>query len=253
MGTILLINALLLSMWGSGSCTTYCPAGTYDTMCTDDPNFMLSSHSSAPTCNNFPGQNCQNYEADYPGVCEKCCQTCRSSSFTTCPHRLNRNCQNCAAGKYTQLRDEGVCNDCPANSYSPAASSALVACTCNAGFSGMNGGTCTQCAAGKYKNSTGSAACQNCTAGQYSPVGSALCMNCSAGQYSSAGSINCTACRAGTYNTGSGTCIDCAQGTYSAAIGATSCMACPGNSSAPAGSSSFSACVCNINYQGMVA
>ena len=65
----------------------------------------------------------------------------------------------------------------------------------------------------------------------------------------------CTACVSGTYknSSGSGTCIDCAQGTYSAAIGATSCMACPGNSSAPAGSSSFSACVCNIDYQGMVA
>ena len=49
----------------------------------------------------------------------------------------------------------------------------------------------------------------------------------------------------GTWNAA----VNCPEGTYSAADHA-SCVSCPGNSSSPAGSSAFSACVCNIGYEG---
>lgn len=48
-------------------------------------------------------------------------------------------------------------------------------------------------------------------------------------------------------------CQACPAGTYSTAEGVTSCVTCNGNSSAPTGSSSFSACVCNPGYESGVA
>ena len=58
----------------------------------------------------------------------------------------------------------GYSGSCPANSNSPAGSDALTDCTCNAGFTGPDGGPCSQCAAGKYKSMTGSEACSSCPA-----------------------------------------------------------------------------------------
>jgi hypothetical protein len=44
-----------------------------------------------------------------------------------------------------------TCTNCPINSNSPAGSTSLTKCTCNAGFPGPNGGPCTECVAGKYQ------------------------------------------------------------------------------------------------------
>jgi hypothetical protein len=65
-------------------------------------------------------------------------------------------------------------------SSAPAGSTSLTNCTCNAGFSGPDGGTCTACEAGKYKASTGSAVCTDCGAGTHSTaVGASASSTCS--------------------------------------------------------------------------
>ena len=69
----------------------------------------------------------------------------------------------------TTLPSGGVyCTSCPYAMTSPAGSMTLADCTCNAGFTGPDGGPCTACSAGKYKDQTGDAACTSCVAGKYS-------------------------------------------------------------------------------------
>ena len=48
-------------------------------------------------------------------------------------------CTQCVAGKYKADSGNGACENCPANSGSPAGG---IACTCNAGFTDIHGGVC---------------------------------------------------------------------------------------------------------------
>jgi hypothetical protein len=58
------------------------------------------------------------------------------------------SCVDCDTCKYSTTVGASAyskCTDCPANSLSPSASNLLVWCQCNAGYTGVNGGTCTVC------------------------------------------------------------------------------------------------------------
>jgi len=66
-----------------------------------------------------------------------------ASSITTC--------SLCVAGKYKSDRGLLECEDCPRHSHSPPGSTLSSNCTCNAGYSGVDGGICTTCAAAKYR------------------------------------------------------------------------------------------------------
>jgi hypothetical protein len=63
---------------------------------------------------------------------------------------------------------------CPADSSSPAKSTALTNCTCKAGWSGPNAGTCMECVAGTYKSAAGSTDCISCPSNSNSSAGSAM-------------------------------------------------------------------------------
>jgi len=82
-------------------------------------------------------------------------------------------CTACVAGTYKADKGTAQCQSCPNHSDSPASSISIIACTCNAGWTGPDGGLCTQCVAGKYKIASGDAACSNCSAGQYSAANGA--------------------------------------------------------------------------------
>jgi hypothetical protein len=65
----------------------------------------------------------------------------------------------------------------------------------------------------------------------------------------------CAACVAGKYKalTGTSACTDCGAGTYSTAVGSSSsstCIACPSNSTSPAGSANLTSCTCNAGSTG---
>ncbi len=126
---------------------------------------------------------------------------------------LNNECENCAAGSYS---DSGAskCTDCKAGQWSSAGAS-----------------SCTSCPAGTY--TTDGKGCINCVAGTYSSAGASTCSDCAEGTYSSAGASKCTSCPAGTYSdaTGATTCTSCPTGTTSAAgaVSATECVLAQGN------------------------
>ena len=86
-----------------------------------------------------------------------------SLSLAGNPYNMNNCTWVCKGSAYKQtVNGREQCLSCPSNSNSPAGSTALTSCACNAGYSGPNGGVCTECEAGKYKASTGPAACTNC-------------------------------------------------------------------------------------------
>ena len=182
-------------------------------------------------------------------------------------------CIECDAGKYSEANAQ-ACTNCPAYSTSSAGSP----CTCNAGYTGADGGTCSACPAGKYKAVSGSAACSLCEEGKYqSSTGKTVCVDCDGGGTSPAGSDSssdcaivcsagthyfsildaCVPCNTGKYQPTSGTqtdCLTCADGTYQDLNAGTVCKDCPDNSysliSADGALDQVIDCKCNAGYTG---
>ena len=133
-------------------------------------------------------------------------------------------CVSCSAGKFQSTAGSSACSWCPANSNSPEMSDKQTACTCNAGSTGLNGGTCSKCAQGTYKGTSGSDECIDCTYGKYSQAsGADTCEFCLAGKYvASEGSdaeSDCVLCAEGKYSTDEGAvsvtiCKDCSAGKF---------------------------------------
>ena len=145
-------------------------------------------------------------------------------------------CAQCPPRSYKSAAGFSSCMACPPNATSLPASVALVACRCDADFTGPFGGSCTACPANAQSvtASLEPTACR-CNAGFTGNNGSP-CVSCVAGTYKDAvGSSSCTACPAGTFSsTVAGTsiqvCVSCHAGTYSGQSGADSnstCQPCP--------------------------
>ena len=167
------------------------------------------------------------------------CVACAAGKFsTTVGADSASTCLACAAGSYSTTLGAvhgGTCVSCPPHSQSPAASDALVDCLCSLGFSGGPGGPCVECAANTYADALGT---ENCTA----------CLNAEAPPRSDA-LADCF-CVPG-FSGSAGSCTLCAADTYAAEIGTAVCTACPVNAQAPAGSTSVTACACNVGYTGL--
>jgi hypothetical protein len=167
-----------------------------------------------------------------------------------------RGCLQCKAGKYSasdftkgssylyenevsdlgngvtynpeSVQGDSLCLSCPTNSYSVGGSSDLSSCMCNAGFTGLNGGTCEACPAGKFKNTVGDSSCTDCTYGTFSTSGATVCKGCDSGSYysSSTGASACILCPVNQYSWGvpqvqsaPTACVAC-NGTYKSMEGA---------------------------------
>jgi hypothetical protein len=83
-------------------------------------------------------------------------------------------------------------------SSAPVRSTSLTGCTCNAGWTGPDGGTCTAFEAGKYQTLSGTATCTDCAAGTFSTAvgasATSTCSACPSNSNSSAGSAAFTTC-----------------------------------------------------------
>jgi hypothetical protein len=89
---------------------------------------------------------------------------------------------HCAPGYYS-TSSSTICSVCPVNTYAytfltgpscpscPSFSSSAIRsmnrtnCTCDAGYSGPDGGACTACNPGQFKSLSGSGSCEDCNAG----------------------------------------------------------------------------------------
>ena len=121
------------------------------------------------------------------------------------------------------------CAACGPDATSPNGSVTNTDCTCNAGYTGANGGPCEQCEVGKFKDTSGSAACAQCAENSgKNGVANTICL-CDP-RYSGPGNADCTACGVGFYKDTAGTtsCIKCSHGRNSsmASTSITSCNIC---------------------------
>jgi len=273
-----------------------CVAGTY----------KIGSGSAACT-------NCAaNWYSTAVGATANTCSQCPAGSQSvagtdallkcTCQAGYTGNdgseCTACVPGKYKTTMGSAPCTACPMDTYSTSTgktdatctscsdtttgpsrtlstgSSAAVACRCDLGYTGSDGGTCLACSTGKYKESQGSAACSFCPADKYQPLTfrTALsdCQACPVSAESPAGSTalascqcspgyvgvnggTCTQCYAGQYKPlkGPQACTVCSNASYSGAFAATSistCTPCPAHSLAWAGSTALTDCHCDTGY-----
>ena len=119
------------------------------------------------------------------------------------------SCDDCAAGKYTNLKTQATCIDCNAGMYS-----------------GKPGETaCENCLPGKYAEVTGVSTCTDCTAGKYTgrnaSVNAMDCVQCPASSFTySTGNTQRTDCLCNTGFAGQPSkCSQCTPGKYKDVLG----------------------------------
>ena len=240
---------------GSAKCSN-CSAGTFlavlggtaSTNCSDCRENTYSL-AGAATCILCPGntssragspgiQSCKcmpGYTGPDGGLCVACavgkykefngsaeCRNCSAGMYLNARGGIkDTNCFECPRDTYS-LQGSAQCENCPGNSTSDAQSPTLSSCECNAGYTGLDGGTCTPCSKGTYKLHLGAATCEPCAAGKY--------LNELGGTHES----NCSACGRDTYSP----------------IASSECFSCPSNSASPEQSTEASNCQCNQGYTG---
>jgi hypothetical protein len=110
------------------------------------------------------------------------------------------DCEECAAGKFSDVADAAACNDCPAGSANAAA------------------------------GSTSAGDCKLCGAGTASAAGSVICAECEAGRYASfEGASACSFCSPGKANANAGSisvddCLECPENSAPGGAGAAACV-----------------------------
>ena len=146
---------------------------------------------------------------------------------------------------------------CPANSTAEKGSSLKIACKCNDGYIGFDGGiggSCSQCSENTYKFDINPGTCKNCPTNSISPAGSNLSTDCKCEHgYEGNNGESCNACRKGWYKNsiGPSRCQACVKGKYKPGEGAGECIDCPLDSTTSgSGSIDITDCKCNMGFTG---
>lgn len=248
---------------GSSDCVE-CARGTYldqeaGTTCASCPSnsTALVGSPAVQSCICTPG---------FTGPDGGPCTACNLGTYKADNGSLS--CVDCARGTYLDSTGATVCRSCPSDSYSDLATTSIDGCTCNAGYSGQDGGPCVACSPGTFKASPGSEACSPCEAGTFmNASGATECSQCPANTFSKTGRKqvqdcvcnmgytgpdggSCLACALGKFKTinGSATCTLCPGGTYLNLTGGTSCRTCPPDSSSIPGRAAIEECSCNPGF-----
>ena len=210
------------------------------------------------------------------------CSSCEAGKYSFSAS----TCALCPTGKYQEIPGSSSCQACIANTSSPAGSTKVGACICNAGFFGDGITSCTSCTtnanslAGSVSESAcfcsvgffwTSTSCEACTAGKFSlePYGVDTNENCAfwagQGDCGTAWMLSncqrscqipsrqpCSPCSAGTYAEAAkaSACATCPVNTYQNSEGASACLPCLANSSSLTGSTNVGACFCSAGFFG---
>ena len=173
-------------------------------------------------------------------------------------------CAKCPLDSYNSQHNAS-CVRCPAHSsHLEQARTLITACTCDAGFSGLDGGPCVACEPGFAKPLNGSQNCETCGPNAYSNgSASAACVVCHGNSTAVAGSAVvadcrcdpgfelvdglCAQCAAGKFKgaRGNEVCELCVVDTFAGAAGATVCVPCHANSHSEA---TRERCLCDAGY-----
>jgi len=218
----------------------YCASGVLN-MCPVN-SFSPSGSSALSACTCYPGFNGPN-----GGPCVQCDANSfcvGGNSITACtPHAVSpaqstnstacycdrgyEGVENaaCAACPVNSWCWTGVRNSCPLNSSSLLLSSWWHDCTCNAGFTGPDGGPCIPCAAGTFKDASGVGNCTTCPEGSFCQLGSAIPTPCGVGNVCPAGASSAFTCPTGSFCPDSLTQTTCSIGAY-CPLGSTSEVQC---------------------------
>jgi hypothetical protein len=192
--------------------------------CPPNSNTTDEASNAITDCTCSPG---------FRGADGSACVACPAGTYTS--PSGSGSCILCDANFYSEELNatlSSMCQACDANAQSLAGSSAAEACTCNAGWTGPDGGTCHVCTAGKYKPTRGPYSCFSCQPGKYSAATGATaestCNDCKANSHSAEGASAAGDC---TCNSGytlaqndNRSCVECAIGKYKGEQGDQVCM-----------------------------
>jgi hypothetical protein len=209
------------------------------TMCTSCPRGTYGPHTgrtSAAGCLTCPGSKYQAKSGS--SYCDAAEIECGAGSFIT----ADNQCTKCAPGTYNAYANSRKCFDCPSNHWNNSPGST----------------ECHLCATGKFNDRSGATYCMfraavvigpprpvafsaACMPGKWKHGSIKACFNCAAGTYSdSVDATSCTKCAAGTYNpwagkSSSGDCLTCPAGKTATSAGSTTCSGSLATKSCPAG------------------
>jgi len=187
------------------------------------------------------------------------------------PGLVDGVCENCPANTYQDSPSNAACTSCGDYEISPAGSTSYSDCACGlqkirppgsnicqcrAGQSpGVVDGVCENCPINTYKDSPSDAGCTLCPDHSTQPLAGSTSASdclCNAG-YTKTGGGLCTPCESGTFKQeiSDASCTPCPENTFSV-VGniANACTACPENSISAAGSSVSTACQCKNGFSG---
>jgi len=156
-------------------------------------------------------------------VCDKGYTGQDGVNCTSCPAGKFKSvtgsalCSSCPVSKYSSslaAPDISACLSCPEHSFSPAASSLISDCNCNAGYAVVNETICIACVPGKYKNEVANKGCTDCTADSSALQPASKWCECNAGfepQNPSSPVLACVLCPAGHYklSISNASCVAC--------------------------------------------
>ena len=163
-------------------------------------------------------------------------------------------CEPCAPGLFKPSAGAGECPDrCPGFSSSPAGSTALTDCACEAGYTGVAADdACAACAVGTHKSATGSGACVACAANATTRgVGSTGAGNCSCVLGFSTSLWFSTTPTPGPDAYGAEgiiTCTECPANHFGAVLGL-GCWPCPANTHSRPGAPDAGECHCVPGFE----
>ena len=265
------------SMTGQGSCMD-CAAGTYQntvgaTSCVPCP----------PASTSLPGQaSCRTCSAGTYFVGNNTCAECDAGKYN--PYEGGVACQTCGEGLWSGP-GSSACSTCPDFSwgkggtdflgclaepglYMDTSFSVPVCGLCFEGTYSTGGATaCTNCLPGTYQDLTQSSSCVACSPGWISQTpASTTCTQCQYGYTTASGQAECVECPLTYYCPPTGGVMQCPPGTHvdKAGLGSLDeclpCPAdyvctdygiaqpCPANTHSPPGSTSMTACVCEVGF-----
>ena len=178
-----------------GQCTI-CPSGTWSGVANTSVCTSCGAGGVSPVGSTAFGAcvfDCPAGSTGLPGACLLCVAGKYKTSTGSAA------CTDCGAGSYSVTvgaTAAGACVVCPVNSYSVVVGASSVStCTCNAGYTGPDGGACSACLPGSFKAQTGSAACALCPNNTFSDTGgNSSCVPCQTNTVSVSGIASQTYC-----------------------------------------------------------